>query len=51
MSTNYAPVQAQLLRDFFGVEPPAQAWKPETWRNYLASIVRADQDANRCSTV
>ena len=27
---DYAPVQAQLLRDVFGVEPPASVWKPET---------------------
>lgn len=47
MCTNYAPVQAQLLRDVFGVEPPASVWKPETWRDYLAPIVRAGQAGNR----
>ncbi|GAB2445706.1 hypothetical protein GCM10027081_54420 [Cupriavidus yeoncheonensis] len=40
--TNYAPVQHQLLRDVFGVVPPATEWKPETWPDYAAPIVRAD---------
>jgi hypothetical protein len=41
MCTNYAPVQRQLLRDVFGVEPPLAEWKPETWPDYAAPIVRA----------
>ncbi len=34
MCTNYAPVQRQVLRDIFGVEPPPAEWKPETWPDY-----------------
>lgn len=44
MCTNYAPAQRQLLRDVFGVEPPAADWKPETWPDYAAPIVRANGD-------
>lgn len=49
MCTNYAPVQRQILRDIFGVEPPPAEWKPETWRDYPAPIVRADKDGKRSS--
>lgn len=44
MCTNYAPVQRELLREIFGVEPPAEVWKPETWKDYAAPIVRANRD-------
>jgi len=47
MCTNYTPVQRQILRDIFGVEPPPAAWKPETWPDYAAPIVRADGDGRR----
>jgi len=40
MCNNYLPVQAQLLRDVYGVEPPAEAYPPETWPDYMAPIVR-----------
>lgn len=51
MCTNYAPVQRQILRDIFGVEPPAAEWKAETWPDYAAPIVRADGDGRRDSAV
>ncbi|MGY8527587.1 SOS response-associated peptidase [Paracidovorax citrulli] len=48
MCANYRPTQRQLLRDVFGVEPPAgEDWKPETWPNYAAPIVRAGKDGER----
>lgn len=37
---NYAPVQRQVLRDIFGVEPPPSEWKPETGPKYAAPIIR-----------
>lgn len=42
MCTNYAPLQAQLLRDIFGVEPPPGLYPDETWPDYPAPIVRAN---------
>jgi len=51
MCTNYAPVQRQILRDIFGVEPPPAEWKPETWPDYAAPIVRADGDGRRDSVL
>lgn len=41
MCVNYAPVQRQILRDIFGVEPPADEWRAEAWQDYAAPIVRA----------
>ncbi|WP_051975367.1 SOS response-associated peptidase family protein [Cupriavidus necator] len=51
MCTNYAPVQRLVLRDIFGVEPPAAEWKPETWPDYATPIVRADGDGRRDSVL
>ncbi|AQV94739.1 hypothetical protein BJN34_12700 [Cupriavidus necator] len=51
MCTNYAPVQRQILRDIFGVEPPPTEWKSETWPDYAAPIVRADGDGHRDSVL
>ena len=46
MCVNYAPIQRQVLRDIFGVEPPAGDWKAEAWPDYPAPIVRvADSGA------
>lgn len=47
MCNNYRPTQKQLLRDVYGVVPPALDWKPETWPDYSAPIVRADADGRR----
>lgn len=47
MCTNYAPVQRQLLRDIFGVEPPAAAWKPEILPGDAAPIIRTDIEGRR----
>ncbi|WP_354683735.1 SOS response-associated peptidase family protein [Cupriavidus necator] len=46
MCTNYAPVQRQILRDIFGVEPPPGLFKAETYPDYLAPIVRGVVDGN-----
>ncbi|WP_375790537.1 SOS response-associated peptidase family protein [Cupriavidus alkaliphilus] len=51
MCTNYAPVQRQILREIFGVEPPPAEWKPETWPDYAAPIVRMDGDGRRDSVL
>ncbi|PVY81036.1 putative SOS response-associated peptidase YedK [Cupriavidus alkaliphilus] len=51
MCTNYAPVQRQILREIFGVEPPPAEWKPETWPDYAAPIVRADEAGRRDSVL
>ncbi|UDM53443.1 SOS response-associated peptidase [Cupriavidus sp. MP-37] len=47
MCTNYAPVQRRILREIFGVEPPAAVYKAETYPDYAAPIVRADDDGRR----
>ena len=44
MCNNYAPVQSQLLRDVYGVEPPPLDYPPETWPDYAAPIIRSNQD-------
>ncbi|SPR97330.1 SOS response-associated peptidase [Cupriavidus taiwanensis] len=51
MCTNYAPVQRQILREIFGVEPPPADWKPETWPDYAAPIVRMDGAGRRDSVL
>lgn len=51
MCTNYAPVQRQILREIFGVEPPQAEWRPETWPDYAAPIVRADGDGRKDSVL
>lgn len=44
MCANYQPTQRKLLRDVFGVEPPDHLdWKPETWPNYGAPIIRTGE--------
>lgn len=47
MCVNYAPVQRQLLRDVFGVEPPDAEWRADAWPDYAAPIVRATADGTR----
>lgn len=47
MCVNYAPVQRQLLRDVFDVEPPDAEWRAEAWPDYPAPIVRAAVDGTR----
>ncbi|SOZ17424.1 SOS response-associated peptidase [Cupriavidus taiwanensis] len=49
MCVNYVPVQRQLLRDVFGVEPPADEWRAETWKDYAAPIIVANGDGRRDS--
>ncbi|MBB2918356.1 putative SOS response-associated peptidase YedK [Cupriavidus alkaliphilus] len=44
-------MQRQILRDIFGVEPPPAEWKPETWPDYSAPIVRVDGDGHRDSVL
>lgn len=46
MCVNYAPVQRQVLRDVFGVEPPAEEWRADAWPDYLAPIVRRSETGN-----
>lgn len=43
MCVNYAPVQRQVLRDIFGIEPPTDEWKDEAWPDYPAPIIRRDE--------
>ncbi len=47
MCVNYAPVQRQVLRDIFGVEPPPGEWKAEAWPDYAAPIIRSTPDGGR----
>lgn len=47
MCNNYAPIQRQLLRDIYGIEPPPDLFKPETWPDYAAPILRAGADGRR----
>lgn len=47
MCVNYAPVQRQVLRDIFGVEPPRGPWKEEAWPDYPAPIIRISPDGVR----
>ncbi|WP_416048294.1 SOS response-associated peptidase [Cupriavidus basilensis] len=47
MCINYAPAQAGLLRDVFGVPRPAQEWPPETWPDYAAPLLVSDHDGQR----
>jgi putative SOS response-associated peptidase YedK len=48
---NYAPVQRQLLRDVYGVEPPALDYPPETWPDYPAPIIVGNNDGSRQALV
>jgi hypothetical protein len=48
---NYAPVQRQLLRDVYGVEPPALDYPPETWPDYPAPIIVGNSDGSRQALV
>jgi len=47
MCTNYAPVQGRLLLEIFGVEPPREVYKDETWPDYIAPILRARERGER----
>lgn len=51
MCTNYAPVQRQLLRDVFGVEPPPLDYPPETWPDYAVPIIVGIGDGTRQALV
>lgn len=44
MCNNYAPIQRRLLHDVYGVEPPSTDYPPETWPDYAAPIIQANQD-------
>lgn len=51
MCTNYAPVQRRILREIFGVEPPAdlfraETYPAETYPDYAAPIVRLAPDGD-----
>lgn len=45
------PSAAPDLREIFGVEPPPAEWKPETWPDYAAPIVRMDGNGRRDSVL
>lgn len=47
MCTNYDPVQRQILRDIFGVEPPPAEWKAEILPGDAAPIVRVHATGRR----
>ena len=51
MCANYAPVQRQILRDVFDVEPPAAEWKPEVLPGDAAPVVRTDIEGRRESVL
>lgn len=47
MCINYAPAQAALLRDVFGVTCPVQEWPPQTWPDYAAPLLVSDHERQR----
>ncbi len=49
MCVNYAPIQRQVLRDIFGVEPPSRLWADEAWPDTLAPIVTASDAGRACA--
>ena len=51
MCVNYAPVQRQILRDIFGVEPPPGEWRAEAWPDYPAPIIRRAADSDSWESV
>ena len=51
MCNNYAPVQRQLLRDVYGVEPPPLEYPPETWPDYAAPLIVGNVDGSRQALV
>ncbi|WP_342051192.1 MULTISPECIES: SOS response-associated peptidase [unclassified Cupriavidus] len=51
MCTNYAPVQRRILREIFGVEPPPDLFRAETYPDYAAPIVRQRSDGSRESVL
>ncbi len=46
MCSNYTPAKRQVLSGAFGVEPPADDWKEESFPGYLAPIVRVADDGS-----
>ena len=51
MCNNYIPVQANLLCDVYGVEPPPLDYPPETWPDYAAPIIMGNGDGARQALV
>ncbi|MDF3885013.1 SOS response-associated peptidase [Cupriavidus basilensis] len=51
MCNNYAPIQRQLLREIYCVEPPPLDYPPETWPDYAAPIVVAGAGGTRQALV
>ncbi|MGO4280668.1 SOS response-associated peptidase family protein [Cupriavidus sp. RAF20_2] len=49
MCVNYAPIQRQVLRDIFGIEPPARLWADEAWPDTLAPIVTSSDAGRTCA--
>jgi putative SOS response-associated peptidase YedK len=48
MCVNYSPTRKELLEDFLGVSlDDTPDWPAETWKDYLAPIVRHDGDGAR----
>ncbi len=44
MCSSYIPVPATKITQHFGLAPPANAFKPETYPGYLAPIIRLNHD-------
>lgn len=44
MCSNYTPTSKETLRSQFGVVPPDNEFKPETYPGYLAPIIRLNRD-------
>ena len=44
MCSNYIPASKQSLKRFFGVTPPDNAFKSESYPGYLSPIIRLDPD-------
>jgi len=51
MCNNYATPQSAMLRDVYGVAPPSDDYPREIWPNYLAPIIRTNDDGKRVAVL
>ena len=47
MCTNYRATRRELFATYYGAEPPADEWREDVYRDYMAPIVRRGADGGR----
>ncbi|WP_175425867.1 hypothetical protein [Trinickia violacea] len=47
MCTNYAATRRRVFEKYYGVEPPADEWRDDVYKDYGAPILRRGEEGDR----